>query len=147
MQLSGQDQSRPFAAMLEADLFFEDEDDAPKPKTSGTTGRANAFNVNTATASDPSPANTGIRSYDEENHMSAAAAPGAPRPPRPANAFNPNASAASASGSSEAPGQLLDALQTALDGSDVSNWLDGQPSGAKEEIWAKLQAAFGKVGR
>ena len=147
MQLTGQDQSRPFAAMLEADLFFEDEDDAPKPKTSGTTGRANAFNVNAAAASGPSPANTGIRSYDEENHMSAAAAPGAPRPPRPANAFNPNASAASASGSSEAPGQLLDALQTALNGSDVSNWLDGQPSGAKEEIWAKLQAAFGKVGR
>jgi hypothetical protein len=146
MQLTGQDQSQPFAAMNDADLFFEDEDDALKPKTSSTAGRANAFNVNAAAASSSSAGSNGIRSYDEENQMPAAATTGAPRPAHPANAFNPNTSAASASGSSQAPGQLLDALQTALGDSDVSHWLEGQPSGAKEEIWAKLQAAFGKVG-
>jgi hypothetical protein len=157
MQLTGKDESQPFRATSPEELFLEDADTAATAAGAGANTNQPAHAIAPAPPFDRNGSSSGlnargstVRRYDDVSPP--------PAPVGNVSDTNPRSGGASigvpahviqdpmsGSSSSKPAGHLLDALQTALDDSDVARWLGAQPAGAKEELWGKLTEAFGKV--
>ena len=140
MQVNAKDDSQPCKATPLEEMFLEHED----TPNSGANKQEPAYVVSPLPTQDSS---TGgrqatVRRYDDEpssDNLGTSRGTG-------------GASVSPAHGvqkprSSRPAGHLIDALQTALDDSDVAKWLDTQPDGTKEKLWTKLSETFGKLSK
>ena len=147
MQLVGKDDSQPFQATPDDQLFIEDMD-APNPGTGGTGGGPQHSVGPLPDLPKPGRQAT-VRRYDDDlagdsgtgrQGSPATSQPGDSRPAAPAHGVQDPAAPKPA-------GHLIDALKIALNDSDVPKWLETQPSGTKDELWAKLTEMFGKAAK